>query len=183
MVLDRFEILKHLFKGRAKAVSDIMELQIREIKLEDNQQLATLIRKVLTEFNRNQPGTVFTDPTTDHLYELFRIPSSSYWVAEEKGKIIGGCGIFPTAELPEGCAELVKFYLDPQERGRGIGKSLLEKSFASANDMGFSQLYLESFPEFTTAIGMYEKYGFNHISTALGNSGHYACNVWMLKKL
>lgn len=160
-----------------------MNIQIRAIKSEDNLQIAALIRKVLTEFKRNQPGTVFTDPTTDDLYTLFKMPGSAYWIAEEDGQVIGGCGIFPTAGLPEGCAELVKFYLDPESRGNGIGKALLEQSFSAAKAMGFRQLYLESFPEFTTAILLYERYGFEHIPAALGNSGHFACNVWMLKDL
>lgn len=160
-----------------------MNIHIRPIEEKDNMQIAALIRKVLTEFQRNQDGTVFTDPTTDDLYNLFKSPGSSYWIAEENDQIIGGCGIFPTAGLPEGCAELVKFYLDPASRGQGIGKALLEKSFSSAKELRFDQLYLESFPEFTTAISLYEKYGFEHIQAALGNSGHYACNVWMLKDM
>jgi len=160
-----------------------MNSYIRPIQSEDNQQIAALIRKVLTEFGRNQPGTVFTDPTTDQLHTLFSASGSCYWIAAKNDRILGGCGIFPTAGLPEGCAELVKFYLAPEARGKGLGKMLLEKSFEFARDFGFNQLYLESFPEFKTAIAMYERYGFKHIDAALGNSGHYACNVWMLKEL
>ncbi len=55
-----------------------------------------------------------------------------YWIAEEDGKITGGCGIYSTPGLPEGCAELVKLYLLPEHRGKGIGKMLMEKSFESA---------------------------------------------------
>ncbi len=160
-----------------------MNIHIRPIEPTDNRQTAALIRKVLTEFKRNQAGTVFTDPTTDDLYALFKVPGSCYWIAEEDEQVIGGCGIYPTAGLPEGCAELVKFYLDPQARGKGIGKALLEKSFSSAEALGFNQLYLESFPEFTVAISLYEKYGFQHLPASLGNSGHFACNVWMVKDL
>lgn len=160
-----------------------MDIQIRPIQEEDNASIAALIRKVLTEFKRNQPGTVFTDPTTDHLSDLFNAVDAIYYVVEDHGKLIGGCGIYPTAGLPEGCAELVKFYLDPDSRGKGIGKLLMEKCFESATSMGFTQLYLESFPEFKIAIGLYEKYGFQYLNEALGNSGHFACNVWMLKNL
>jgi len=160
-----------------------MEIQIRKINEGDNAAIAALIRKVLTEFKRNQDGTVFTDPTTDDLFSLFNTKNSIYWIAEAQGEILGGCGIYPTEGLPEGCAELVKFYLSPESRGKGIGKKLLEQSFESAKTMGFNQLYLESFPEFLTAIALYEKYGFKYRSEALGNSGHFACNVWMVKDL
>lgn len=156
---------------------------IRPIDPKDDQQIAALIRKVLTEFKRNQPGTVFTDPTTDKLSNLFTAEGSSYWIASEGEQVLGGCGIYPTEGLPDGCAELVKFYLDLAARGMGLGKRLLEQSFEAAKAAGFKQLYLESFPEFTTAIALYERYGFKHIDAALGNSGHFACNVWMLKDL
>lgn len=160
-----------------------MLTQIRPIASEDNQQLAALIRKVLTEFKRNQAGTVFTDPTTDQLYSLFKTTGSVYWIAAEDDQILGGCGIFPTASLPEGCAELVKFYLAPEARGKGLGKLLMERCFEWSREAGLKQLYLESFPEFETAIALYERYGFRHLAEPLGNSGHFACNVWMLKDL
>lgn len=160
-----------------------MNTRIRSIQPEDNQQIAALIRKVLTEFKRNQAGTVFTDPTTDQLYRLFDTKGAAYWIAAEDDRILGGCGIYPTEGLPEGCAELVKFYLDPEARGQGVGKKLLEQCFDWARSAGIKQLYLESFPEFTTAIALYERYGFRYIKEALGNSGHYACNVWMIKDI
>ena len=160
-----------------------MTTLLRPIEPNDNEQIATLIRQVLTEFKRNQAGTVFTDPTTDDLYTLFTVPGSSYWIACQDDQVLGGCGIFQTEGLPKGCAELVKFYLDPAARGLGLGKQLLERSFEAAKAAGFTQLYLESFPEFTTAIALYERYGFRHIDAALGDSGHFACNVWMLKDL
>lgn len=160
-----------------------MSTQIRPITAQDNRQIAALIRKVLTEFNRNQPGTVFTDPTTDQLYALFRTPGSVYFIVTEDDEVLGGCGIFPTESLPKGCAELVKFYLDAEVRGKGLGKLLLERCFEWSKDAGLNQLYLESFPEFETAILLYERYGFKHLEAPLGNSGHYACNVWMLKDL
>jgi len=160
-----------------------MEITLRPIKKNDNPILAELIRIVFREFKIDKPGTVYTDPTTDHLFELFETPGSAYWIAEENGVMLGGCGVYPTSGLPEGCAELVKFYLSAESRGKGIGKALMEKSFNSARDLGYKQLYLESFPELGTAVGMYEKAGFKYVEGPLGNSGHFACNIWMLKDL
>jgi putative acetyltransferase len=138
---------------------------------------------VFREFGVDRPGTVYTDPTTDHLYELFRLPRSVYWIAEVDGVMAGGCGVYPTAGLPEGCAELVKFYLSAPNRGKGIGKSLMERCFISAREMEFRQLYLETFPELAKAVGMYEKAGFRYLPEPLGDSGHFSCNIWMLKEL
>src|SRR5690606_27791674 len=137
-----------------------MPLTIRPIQLSDNEPLATLIRQVFREFKIDKPGTVYTDPTTDTLYELFQQPASAYFVAEENGTILGGCGVYPTEGLPEGCAELVKFYLAADARGKGIGQQLMQQSIATARALGYTQLYLESFPALSKAVSMYEKAGF-----------------------
>lgn len=160
-----------------------MSISLRPIQKNDNQEIAELIRKVFREFKIDKPGTVYTDPTTDDLFSLFQTPHSVYWIAEESGIILGGCGIFPTKGLPEGCAELVKFYVSSDARGKGKGNMLMQRSIESAKELGFKQLYLESFPELNKAVSMYIKSGFYYLTAPLGNSGHFACNIWMLKDL
>jgi putative acetyltransferase len=94
-------------------------MQIRTIEPGDNVELAKVIRGALTEFGANKPGTVYFDPTTDALYELFRTPGSYYYVAIQGEKVIGGCGIFPTENLPQATCELVKLYVAKEARGTG----------------------------------------------------------------
>lgn len=161
----------------------INEITYRNIEEKDNKELASLIRTVFREFKIDRPGTVYYDPTTDNLSELFKKPGSVYWIAEVNGTMAGGCGIYPTPGLPEGYAELVKFYLLSSWRGKGIGRMLMEKCFESAQQLGYRQLYLESLPELEKAVSMYLKSGFRHITHTLGNSGHFGCNIWMVKDL
>lgn len=158
-------------------------MNIREILPVDNVGLAKMIRSVLTEFGVNRPGTVFTDPTTDHLFELFETPNSKYFVLVDNERIIGGCGIYPTKGLPEGCVELVKLYLDQSTRGTGMGKELMLRSIEAAKEMGYTSVYLETMPELSNAIGLYKKLGFEDLPNSLGDSGHHACHIWMLKSL
>ena len=99
-----------------------MSIVYRQIEERDNAELSRLIKKVFEEFGIDIPGTVYTDPTTDTLFELFQTPGSVYWIAEENNILLGGCGIYPTEGLPEGYAELVKLYLSAESRGKGIGK-------------------------------------------------------------
>ena len=160
-----------------------MSIILRPIQKEDNPIIAELIRAVFREFKIDKPGTVYTDPTTDDLCSLFQTPRSAYWIAEEDGIILGGCGIYPTPGLPDGCAELVKFYVSSASRGKGIGNMLMQKSIATAKKLGYTQLYLESFPELSKAVSMYLRSGFTYLPHALGNSGHFSCNLWMLKEL
>jgi len=158
-------------------------ISIRPVRAEDNQSIAAIIRKILTEFGANKPGTVFFDPTTDHLFELFSIPRSAYFIAESDGEIVGGSGLYPTPGLPPGCCELVKLYLLPELRGQGLGLSLMEKCFQQAVSFGFRQMYLETMPELRIALGLYEKAGFRYLPGPLGRSGHFGCDLWMIKDL
>lgn len=160
-----------------------MNLKIRPIEPEDNPLLATIIRAALTEFGANKPGTVYYDESTDHLFELFRQSGSAYFVAVENDKIIGGAGIFPTEGLPEGCCELVKMYLSAEARGKGLGRKLIAHSLDTAKAMGYHQVYLETMPELRKAVSVYEKFGFSYLEGPLGNSGHFGCDVWMLKNI
>ena len=88
-----------------------METIIRKIQKSDNDSLAKIIRSCFHDFKVPTRGTVYEDPTTDHLSELFKEENSALVVAEVDGKLCGCCGIFPTQGLPEKCAELVKFYI------------------------------------------------------------------------
>ena len=66
----------------------LAEIQIRNIEPTDNVAIAAVIRNALAEFGANKPGTVYFDPTTDHLFELFKAPGSVYYVAEQNEKIL-----------------------------------------------------------------------------------------------
>lgn len=156
---------------------------IRPIQPEDNEATAFVIREILTEHGVNKPGTVFTDPTTDRLFELFETPNSAYFVLEDEGQILGGCGIFPTEGLAPGCIELVKLYLHKSTRGQGLGRKIMQMSIDEAAKLGYTSVYLETLPELSSAIGLYQSLGFKELDKPLGNSGHFACNLWMLKEL
>lgn len=74
-------------------------------------------------------------------------------------------------------------YLLPQVRGTGLGRKIIELCLHSARDMGFSKVYLESMPELHLALKVYEKFGFIYLDKPLGNTGHFGCDLHMLKVL
>lgn len=158
-------------------------ITIRNIQPTDNPYLSKIIKDTLTEFGANHPGTVYYDPTTDALYELFQTKGAGYFVAELDGQIVGGGGIYPTDGLPADTCELVKMYLLPQARGTGLGKTLIEKSLVFAKETGYKQVYLESMPELKQALKVYAKFGFEYLKGPMGNSGHTGCSLWMLRSL
>ena len=159
-------------------------IQIRPIDQKDNIDIAKVIRGALEEFGANKPGTVYFDPTTDALFELFNnTPGSYYYIATIDNNVVGGAGIFPTDNLPEGTCELVKLYLHKDARGTGLGKQLLNTAMRWAKENGYTQVYLESMPELSKAVTIYENVGFKRIHQPLGNSGHCGCDIWMIKDL
>jgi len=158
-------------------------IHLRPIQAADNPALAIIIRSTLAEFGANHPGTVYFDDATDHLFELFQKERSAYFVAEMEGKIVGGGGIYPTDGLPTDTCELVKMYLLPEARGTGHGKRILELCLQTARQAGFRKIYLESMPELKQALKIYEKSGFGYLCSPMGNSGHFGCDLHMIREL
>lgn len=156
---------------------------IRNIRQSDNPVLSKIVKDTLKEFGANHPNTVYYDPTTDALYEMFQKKGATYFVAELNNEIAGGGGIYPTEGLPDDTCELVKMYLLPHARGHGLGRTLIEKSLAWAKEAGYKNVYLESMPELKQALKIYARFGFEYLKGPMGNSGHTGCSLWMLKSL
>jgi putative acetyltransferase len=156
---------------------------IRNIVADDNAAMAAIIRNSLEEFDAAKPGTVYYDKTTDHLSDLFTSPASQYFVIEEDGEIAGGAGYYPTEGLPEKTCELVKLYVSKKFRRKSFGGALLQKCMEEARKAGYEKMYLESMPELTSALPLYEKNRFTYLSHSMGNSGHNGCDVWMIRDL
>lgn len=158
----------------------IMNITIREIQPKDNAAMAVILKTSLEEFGLNIPGTAYFDESTNHLYESFRVSGSKYYVAEQGNEILGGVGLYPSNGLPEDTVELVKMYLGSAHRGKGLGKILMQKCIALAEELGYKNIYLESMPELSAAVSAYEKLGFKLLDKQIGNTGHYSCSIWML---
>jgi len=156
---------------------------IRSIRSADNPVLSAIVKGTLAEFGANHPNTVYYDPATDTLFEIFQKERSAYFVAEMNGEVVGGGGIYPTDGLPDDTCELVKMYLLPQARGRGLGRTLIENCIATARALGYKKIYLETMPELKQALNIYARFGFEYLQGPMGNSGHTGCSLWMLKIL
>ncbi len=82
------------------------------------------------------------------------------FLAMDNEKVIGTAGL---AKEHEGVYELIKMAVDPAYHGQGIGGILLERCLAKAEKMGAEKIFLFSNSQLTTALKMYEKYGFRHV--------------------
>ena len=82
------------------------------------------------------------------------------FLAVENDMIIGSAAL---VNEHDGLYELAKMAVDPAARGKGIGKTLIEHCLQKAKDIQAKKILLYSNSQLTTAISMYEKYGFKHI--------------------
>jgi putative acetyltransferase len=89
-------------------------------------------------------------------------------------KIIGSAGLM---KEHEGVYELAKMAVADGWKGKGIGKMLIEKCLQTARAWNAHKVTLYSNSQLTTAIAMYQKYGFQHVSAA--NSPFVTADVRM----
>ncbi|MEE1964053.1 GNAT family N-acetyltransferase [Allomuricauda taeanensis] len=157
--------------------------KIREISPEDNEQVAKVIRKVLEDMGVPKVGTAYADKALDDMYAEYDVPRATYFVVEHDGKIIGCAGIAPLQNYAGNVCELQKMYFLEEARGKGIGSEMMQVCLQRAKEFGFDECYLETMPYMAAAQKLYIKNGFEYIDAPLGNTGHYSCPVWMLKKL
>ena len=156
---------------------------IREIQQKDNPQIAKVIRDVLIELNVPKVGTAYEDKATDEMFENFQKPTSTYFVIEYKNKIVGGAGIAKLDNFEGNTCELQKMYFLPITRGKGLGSKLIKTCLEKAKTFNFDNCYLETMPYMLAAKALYKKNGFIGLEKPMGNTGHYSCNVWMIKEL
>ena len=154
---------------------------IREIEEKDNKEVENLIRTCLIEYGANKPGCAWSDPNLGSFYQLYQNERSRYWVAEDKGEVVAGCGVGPLNGDDKVC-ELQKMYAFKEVRGTGIAKKLLDTALEFAKEY-YDKCYLETFSNMIEANKFYNKHGFVKLEKPLVETEHYACDVWYIKDL
>ena len=156
---------------------------IRTIEKKDNAAVADIVRSVFIELKAPTVGTAYADPNLDSMFETYQKHNAIYFVVESEGKVIGGAGIDKLQNGDETICELQKMYFLPEARGLGMGKKIINLCLQKAKAFGFKKCYLETFLVMENAQELYKKSGFYYIDAPLGNTGHTACPIWMMKDL
>jgi len=156
---------------------------IRSINESDNKSLSRILREVLVEMEIPKKGSAYEDPELNKMFEAYQNPRSKYYIIEHENKILGGAGISQLKESTSDICELQKMYFHKSLRGRGIGDKMIELCLDFAIKSNFKKCYIETMPNMINAQKLYLKKGFKYIDGPLGNTGHTACPVWMIKTL
>lgn len=151
---------------------------IRPITPADNATVATIIRKVMTEFGCVGSGYSIEDPEVDDMYGTYTNDRAAFYVIEYQGQI-RGCGGFATLEGGDtDTCELKKMYFLEELRGHGMGNKLVDLCLDEARKKGFRVMYLETVERMTAANYLYQKKGFKLLPCAKGATGHSGCDAF-----
>ena len=156
---------------------------IRPIQKSENEEIAKVIREVLIEMGVPKVGTAYADKALDEMYETYNKLNAEYFVIEEAGKLIGGAGIAQLLNYDGPICELQKMYFLKKARGKGLGARMMQTCLDFARANKFEQVYIETMPYMVDAQKLYKRSGFDYIDGPLGDTGHNACPVHMLRDL
>jgi len=160
-----------------------MNAIIRNVTSKDNAAVASIIRTVMPEFGANREGFAIHDAEVDDINAAFGKDGCAYFVCEVDGKVVGGGGVGPLVGGDNNTCELKKMYFLKEARGKGLGRKLVERCLLAAKELGYEYCYLETFNTMKEAMVLYGKVGFEKIPGPLGNTGHFACDIFYRIKL
>ncbi|MBV0931453.1 GNAT family N-acetyltransferase [Lentilactobacillus sp. IMAU92037] len=157
---------------------------ISPIKQQDDASLARIIKHSLKSFGLNIPSTAYFDPELNNLSAYYSAsPNRQYFVAvSEHGNVLGGNGIAEYGE-EAGVAELQKLYLTKKAQGQHLSYHLLDAAVKFARQSGYKKLYLETHHALTTAIHLYQEYGFKEIGHPFQTGEHSSMDRFFLGPL
>lgn len=158
-------------------------IEVRPIEAADNLALFQVIETVMADFVScdQAEGTILTDPSVKNMAACYEEDRAVYYVAFIEGKLVGGCGIRQLEGADKDYCELQRLFLLPESRGKGLGNHLMQLCMDDAQTFGYKYCYLETLENMTAAQQLYQKWGFQFMDQAIGNTGHGGCQVWMLK--
>jgi putative acetyltransferase len=160
-------------------------MQIRPIQAIDNEQVAHIIRTVMTEYGAVGEGYSIMDPEVDTMFEAYTKPGLAYFVLADAHGALEGCGGFgPLAGAASDMCELKKMYFLPTARGKGFGRAMLALCMREALVQNYQFMYLETLANITEAGRLYRAAGFEPTPHGqMGATGHTACNSFYIKTL
>lgn len=172
-----------LYADALKKIRFQSQYTIRLIQKQDNDQVAHLIRTVMTEFRAVGVGYSIGDAEVDDMYGHYRDKRSCYYVITSGDRVVG-CGGLGRLEVDNKfICELQKMFFLPEARGIGLGQRLLLLLLDDARTREYKKCYLETLDRMYQANELYQKNGFELLGKPMGTTGHDSCDRWYLLHL
>ncbi|MGD8189651.1 GNAT family N-acetyltransferase [Brevibacillus ginsengisoli] len=110
-----------------------------------------------TEYGFDLSFRDYIEETTRHFVQTFDPAKENLWIAEVNEQSVGTIAI---VNIDSTTAQLRWFLLEPQFRGIGLGRQLLETAITFARECGYRTLRLWTSNLLETARYLYLRYGF-----------------------
>ena len=134
----------------------------------DSDDIELILKRTLAEYEIQLPEN-YSFADVEKLEEVYIDSGGDFTVLLRDQIIIGFFALLPADNYQ---VELKRLYLKADERGRGLGKYLLEMALNRAKEGGHHRIYLETTSKFKEAVAMYRKYGFKTNPGAALSPGH-----------
>jgi GNAT superfamily N-acetyltransferase len=92
-----------------------------------------------------------------HLPEEYGPPAGAFLLARDAGVPIGCVGL---RRFSERAGEVKRLYVVPDARGCGVGRALAERIVATARQLGYARLLLDTLRSMSEAQALYMSLGF-----------------------
>jgi ribosomal protein S18 acetylase RimI-like enzyme len=123
-------------------------------------QVRTLLRAYAVEYAGSIAEALCLQGFESELATLpgrYRPSSGRLLLAIDGDRPIGCVGL---RDLGEGTCEMKRLYVVESERGRGLGRQLVETLIEHARLAGYARMRLDTTPDMTTAQELYRSIGF-----------------------
>jgi carbonic anhydrase len=117
------------------------------------------------QFFRNYAGWLGVDLSFQRFDEemaslpgVYAPPDGRLFYAENDGRPAGCVGVRP---FSEGVCEMKRLYVEPDQRGRGVGRDLALAAIKSAKELGYRRILLDTLPAMRIAVKLYRELGFH----------------------
>ncbi|MEW6682557.1 MAG: GNAT family N-acetyltransferase [Nitrospirota bacterium] len=101
-----------------------------------------------------------------NLRDVYGPPAGCLLLAREGAAAVGCVAVRRTEQ--EIC-EMKRLYVRPEQRGRGVGRSLAVAALARARGLGYRRMVLDTLPAMSKAQSLYESIGFREITSYYHN--------------
>lgn len=103
-------------------------------------------------------------PSLDYLNQVLASPQVCFFMAKND-HLVGGLTLVLNYLTTGLSVRIEDVIVDERMRGQGLGRKLMEKALEKAQEVGATAISLSSNPKRIAANQLYQKLGFQHITT------------------
>ena len=146
----------------------MIDVTYRRAQNSDSEAILNILKATFKEYEIDLPDN-YSFADVENIEEHYLSTNGEFIVLLRKPHIIGFFALLPSDNNQ---VELKRLYLTANERGKGLGKYLLNMAIKLAKESGHSRIFLETTSKFIEAVSLYREFGFTkHVGAKLSR-GH-----------